>query len=208
MKEGAGVRKIGRRPFCLMNELMRYATALDGKAVRALPPVEKWNPPYCGELDLVIRRDGVWVHEGTPIGRAALVRLFSTVLRREGDRYFLVTPVEKLGITVEDAPFIAVLMRVEEDARPRRLIFTTNVGDETVADRDHPIDYRRSGPGLAPYVRVRAGLDARIARAVFYDLVALGETRDIEGEFVFGVASAGVFFPFGKHRDIVAGAAG
>lgn len=190
-----------------MNDLMRYAAALDGKSARALPPVEKWNPPYCGELDLVIRRDGVWVHEGTPIARAALVRLFSTVLRREGDRYFLVTPVEKLGIRVEDAPFIAVLMRVEEGAHARRLIFATNVGDETVADRDHPIDYRRSGPGLAPYIGVRAGLDARIARAVFYDLVALGETRDIEGETVFGVASAGVFFPFGKHRDIVAGTA-
>jgi hypothetical protein len=190
-----------------MNDLMRYAAALDGKAARALPPVEKWNPSYCGELDLVIRRDGIWVHEGTPIGRAALVRLFSTVLRRDGERYFLVTPVEKLGIKVEDAPFTAVLMRVEQDANGRRLIFTTNVGDEAAADAAHPIDYRVSRRGRAPYIRVRAGLDALIARAVFYDLVALGETRDIDGEAIFGVASAGVFFPFGKQNDIVAGAA-
>ncbi len=190
-----------------MTELLRYAAALDGKAARALPPVEKWNPPYCGELDLVIRRDGAWVHEGTPIGRAALVRLFSTVLRREGERYFLVTPVEKLGIKVEDAPFTAVLMRVEPGARGRRLIFTTNVGDEAAADAAHLIDYRVSGRGWAPYIRIRAGLDARIARAVFYDLVALGETRDIDGEAIFGVASAGVFFPFDKLSDIVVEAA-
>lgn len=190
-----------------MNDLLAYAAALDGKASRALPPVEKWNPPYCGELDLVIRRDGVWVHEGTPIGRAALVRLFSTVLRREGDRYFLVTPVEKLGIRVEDAPFTAVLMRVNEGPNERRLIFTTNVGDEIAADAHHPIEYRACGRSRAPYIRVRAGLDALVARAVFYDLVALGETRDIDGVAIFGVASAGVFFPFGRQSDIVAEAA-
>ncbi|MEO1135757.1 MAG: DUF1285 domain-containing protein, partial [Pseudomonadota bacterium] len=93
-----------------MTDLMRYAAKLDGAGGEALPPVEKWNPDYCGEIDLVIKRDGTWFHEGTPIGRARLVRLFSTVLRREGDRHYLVTPVEKLGITVEDAPFVGVLM--------------------------------------------------------------------------------------------------
>jgi hypothetical protein len=185
-----------------MTDLMRYAAALDGNEKRALPPVEKWSPPYRGDIDLTIRRDGVWVHEGTPINRARLVRLFSTVLRKEGDRYFLVTPVEKVGITVEDAPFIAVLMRLEGEGSDRRIIFTTNVGDETVAGPGHPIELRAGPAGLAPYVLVRAGLEARISRAVFYELVAAGETRDIDGEEWFGVASSGDFFRFGRADDI------
>jgi len=185
-----------------MTDLMRYAAMLDGGDRRPPPPVEKWNPDYCGEMDLTIRRDGVWVHEGTPIGRARLVRLLSTVIRKDGERFFLVTPVEKLGITVEDAPFLAVLMRIEGDGANRRLIFTTNVGDEVVADRDHPISYRASGNGKAPYVHVRAGLDALISRAVFYDLVAIGETRDIDGDIWFGAVSAGEFFPLDLAGDI------
>ncbi len=187
-----------------MNDLMRYASMLDGEAGRPLPPVEKWNPAYCGELDLTIRRDGVWVHEGTPIGRARLVRLFSTVIRKEGDRYFLVTPVEKLGIKVEDAPFVAVLMRIEGEGADRRITFTTNVNDEVVADCDHPIEYRAAPGGKAPYIRVRAALDALISRAVFYDLVAIGETRNIDGEAWFGIASSGAFFPFGRAGEIFA----
>lgn len=189
-----------------MTDLMRYAAALEGAGEKSLPPVEKWNPDFCGEIDLVIRRDGTWVHEGTPIGRARLVRLFSTVLRREGDDFFLVTPVEKMAITVEDAPFIAVLMRREGEGAAQRLIFTTNVGDETVAGEDHPIEFRKDpepGEG-APYIEVRAGLEARIARAVFYDLVELGETREINGEAAFGVRSDGVFFPFGPASEVYA----
>lgn len=185
-----------------MTDLMRYAAALEGKTARPLPPVEKWNPAYCGELDLTIRRDGVWIYQGTPIGRAPLVRLFSTVLRKEGDRYFLVTPVEKLGISVEDAPFVAVLMRVEKAEAGDRIVFTTNVGDEVAADAGHPVSYRESGKGRAPYVHVRAGLEALISRAVFYDLVAVGETRDIGGEDWFGVASSGEFFPFGRAGEV------
>lgn len=181
---------------------MRYAAMLSGDEKRPPPPVEKWNPAYCGEMDLTIRRDGVWVHEGTPVGRAKLVRLLSSVIRKDGERYFLVTPVEKLGIKVEDAPFLAVLMRVEGDGADRRLIFTTNVGDEVVANRDHPISYRPSEVGKAPYIHVRARLDALISRAVFYDLVSIGETRDIDGDLWFGVASAGEFFPFGLAGDI------
>lgn len=181
---------------------MRYAAQLGAEPKRPLPPVEAWSPPYCGELNLVIRRDGVWVHEGTPIGRALLVRLFSTVLRKEGDRYFLVTPVEKLGVVVEDAAFLAVLLRAEADAQGQRLVFTTNVGDEVVADKDHQIAFRGEGGRRAPYISVRAGLDARIARAVYYDLVALGETREIGGEQVFGVASCGEFFTFGYEGDV------
>jgi len=183
---------------------MRYAAALEGAGSRALPPVDKWNPEYCGEIDLVIRRDGVWVHEGTPIGRARLVRLFSTVLRKEGDRHFLVTPVEKIGIKVEDAPFVAVLARTEGEGEHRRIVFTTNVGDEVVADAGHPIEFRSSAGGKAPYVRVRGALDALVSRAVFYDLVALGETRDIDGVEQFGVTSAGAFFPFGPAAEIFA----
>jgi len=181
---------------------MRYAAALEDVEKRALPPVESWSPPDCGDIDLTIRRDGVWVYQGTPIHRARLVRLFSTVLRKDGDRHFLVTPVEKVGITVEDAPFIAVLMRVEGDGNGKRLIFTTNVGDEVAAGPDHPIEYRPGPAGRAPYVRVRARLDARIGRAIFYDLVAAGETRDIDGEEWFGVASSGDFFRFGRADDI------
>ena len=130
-----------------MTDLMRYAAALaDAEKGKGLPPVERWNPDYCGEIDLVIRRDGTWVHEGTPIGRARLVRLFSTVLKVENGRHFLVTPVEKLGIKVEDAPFVAVLMRAEGEGAARRLIFTTNVGDEVTADADHEIVFRKSLP--------------------------------------------------------------
>ena len=185
---------------------MRYAAKLEGKAGKSLPPVHLWNPEFCGDIDLVIKRDGTWFHEGTPIGRARLVRLFSTVLKREGDRHFLVTPVEKLEITVEDVPFIAVLMRREGEGENQRLTFTTNVGDEVTADGDHLLSFRKdpdSGEG-APYIDVRSGLEARIARAVFYDLVALGETHQIEGEEKFGIWSAGVFFPFGSAGDVFA----
>ncbi|MEM8937105.1 MAG: DUF1285 domain-containing protein [Pseudomonadota bacterium] len=182
-----------------MSDLMRYAAALEDMTGRAAAPVERWNPEFCGDINLVIKSDGVWFYEGTPIGRARLVHLFSTVLKREGDDYFLVTPAEKLGITVEDAPFVAVLMRQEETSNgQQRLVFTSNVGEEVVAGPDHPISFREvaeSGP-RAPYIEVRAGLEARVARAVYYDLVALGETRQIDGVELFGVASEGVFFPF------------
>ncbi len=183
---------------------MRYAAELGQQDGRKLPPVEKWNPAYCGELDLVIRRDGVWVHEGTPIGRAKLVRLFSTVIRKEGDRYFLVTPAEKLGITVEEAPFTAVLMRTEQGQQGPTIIFTTNVGDEVAAGPSNILTYRETPIGRAPFVRVRGNLDALVSRSVFYDLVRLGETRDIDGEAMFGVASSGAFFPFCKANGLSA----
>ena len=189
-----------------MTDLMRYAAKLEGAGEKSLPPVEKWNPEFCGEIDLVIKRDGAWFHEGTPIGRARLVRLFSTVLRREGDRHYLVTPVEKLEITVEDAPFVAVLMRREGAGTGQRLVFTTNVGDEVAVGPDHPLEFRKhaeTGEG-APYIDVRRGLEARVARAVFYDLVELGETREIDGVEMFGVWSGGVFFPFGPASEVYA----
>jgi hypothetical protein len=158
---------------------------------RGLPPVHLWNPAHCGEIDIRIRRDGVWFHEGTPIGREPLVRLFSTVLRLDPDGYHLVTPVEKLKITVEDAPFIAVRVDAEDGV----LRFLTNVGDEVEAGPDNPIrvttDPETGEP--APYVHVRRGLEARIRRPVFYELVEMAEDRD----GVTGVTSNGVFFPIG-----------
>lgn len=162
---------------------------------RGLPPVHLWNPAHCGEIDIVIRRDGTWMHEGSPIGRKELVRLFSAVLRKDPDGYHLVTPVEKLRITVEDAPFHAVRV----DAAEGVLTFTTDVGDETVAGEQNPIrvetDPVTGEP--APYVHVRRGLEARIGRAVFYELVEMAEERETAEGPQLGVVSDGVFFPLG-----------
>src|SRR5258708_1345221 len=134
---------------------------------RALPPVEKWHPAHCGEIDIRIARDGTWFHQGSPIGRKELVRLFSTILRKDPDGFVLVTPGEKMRIVVEDAPFVAVLLDVEGEGREQRLTFTTNVGDQTVAGAANPIRVETdAGSGEpAPYVHVRRGLEARIARA-------------------------------------------
>jgi hypothetical protein len=169
------------------------AASAKAAARKGPPPVHLWNPPFCGDLDMRIARDGTWFYMGTPIGREALVRLFASVLRKDGDKYFLVTPVEKVGITVDDAPFVAVDFRREGD----RLVFTTNVGDETAAGPDHPIrvvrDPETGEP--SPYVHVRADLEALIDRKSFYRLVELGETREVDGVAWFGVASGGAFFP-------------
>lgn len=174
------------------------AAEAEGKKTKGLPPVHKWNPPFCGDLDMRIARDGTWFYLGTPIGRERLVRLFSTVLRHDEDgKYYLVTPVEKVGITVDDAPFLAVAMKVEGEGKNQVLTFTTNVGDETVAGTEHPmrfvIDAETGEP--APYVHVRARLEALINRAVFYDLVELGVEERHEGRQWFGIWSGGVFFP-------------
>ena len=160
---------------------------------KGLPPVHLWNPAHCGEIDIVIRRDGLWFHEGTPIGREALVRLFSTVLRLDPDGFHLVTPVEKLRITVEDAPFVAVRV----DRAGEALRFVTNVGDEVEAGPDNPIrvetDPETGEP--APYLHVRRGLEARIARPVFYELVETAEERETEAGRQLGVRSNGCWFP-------------
>lgn len=160
---------------------------------RGLPPVEKWNPPFCGDLDMRIARDGTWFYLGTPIGRHELVKLFSTIIRRDGDDYFLVTPVEKVGITVEDAPFVAV----DFDQTDEGLRFVTNVGDTAIAGVDHPIrvlrDQETGEP--SPYILIRRNLEALIDRKSFYRLVDLGEVALHDGVEWFGLRSSGVFFP-------------
>ena len=169
------------------------------------PPVHLWNPPYCGEMDMRIARDGTWFHEGTPIGRAPLVKLFASILKLEDGRYYLVTPVEKLGITVEDAPFIVVDFRLEEGEHGAELTFTTNVGDEVTAGPDHPMRMGRdpTTPNPAPYVMVRRGLEARVDRKSFYRLIELGEVADHAGEAWFGLWSCGTFFPVMREADLV-----
>ncbi|WEF23093.1 DUF1285 domain-containing protein [Paracoccus sp. S3-43] len=161
--------------------------AAASKASRGgLPPVHLWNPPFCGDLDMEIRADGTWFYQGTPIGRPAMVRLFSTILRREGDRFFLVTPVEKVGIRVVDAPFVAV----DADILPDAVAFVTNVGDRVTAGPDHPITLRGTADAPRPYVHVRAGLEALIDRKTFYRLAAAA-TEDAGRS---GIRSGGAFF--------------
>jgi hypothetical protein len=163
-----------------------------------LPPVDRWNPPFCGDLDMEIRSDGTWFYMGTPIGRQPLVRLFSTVLRKDDDgKTYLVTPVEKVGIRVQDAPFIAVEMAANGAGREQTLTFRTNVGDVVEVGPDHPlrfVDEDRTG-GLKPYVLVRGRLDALVARPVMYELVGHGEEIDIDGRTMFAVRSRGETYP-------------
>jgi hypothetical protein len=173
------------------------AVAAQAKAMKSLPPIERWNPPYCGEIDMAIRRDGSWTYMGTPIGRPALVRLFSTILRHEEDgSYVLVTPAERVGIRVEDAPFLAVLMSTEGGGKRQTLRFTTNVADEVSAGPEHGLRFvidPETGE-VASYILVRGRLEARINRPVYYDLVALGCDEAVNGRIHFGVWSGGVFF--------------
>ncbi|MCF6367417.1 DUF1285 domain-containing protein [Rhizobium halophilum] len=170
-----------------------------------LPPVEKWNPPFCGDLDMKIRADGIWFYMGTPIGRQPLVRLFSTVLRKDEDgKTYLVTPVEKVGIEVEDAPFLAVEMNVSERDGQQVLTFRTNVGDVVEAGPDHPLRFEMTGghAELKPYLLVRGRLEALVSRAVMYDLVALGGTVSIDGEEMFAVRSGDEIFPVMPAREL------
>jgi len=158
---------------------------------RGLPPVHLWNPTHCGDIDIVIRKDGQWFHEGSPIGREAMVRLFSTILRKDPDGFHLVTPVEKLRITVEDAPFLAVRVDQTENG----LVFLTNVGDQVEAGPGHEIrvDMDPKSGEPRPYLHVRSGLEALITRPVFYELVGWAEDRDGQLQ----ISSGGVWFSLG-----------
>jgi hypothetical protein len=180
------------------------ATGLDGLASNARsasgkgpPPVHLWNPPFCGDLDMRIATDGTWYYLKTPIGRPALVKLFASVLKREGDKYFLVTPVEKVGISVEDAPFMAVELKVEQGESGRILHFRTNVDDWVACGPGHALRFEPEPDtgGLKPYLHVRRELWAKVSRPLFYDLVDMGEEQKIGGEAMFGIASGGEFFP-------------
>jgi hypothetical protein len=182
------------------------AGAVGEVAAKGAPPVHLWNPPFCGDLDMRIAADGTWYYLKTPIGRPALVKLFGSVLKREGDKYYLVTPVEKCGIVVDDAPFLAVELKVETQASGRILHFRTNVDDWVACGRQHALRFEPEPEtgGLKPYLHVRAELWAKVTRALFYDLVELGEERGVGAERMFGIASDLEFFamqPAASLRD-------
>jgi hypothetical protein len=187
-----------------MSEQNSVSPSADGIAAAAraakgkgLPPVHLWNPPFCGDLDMRIARDGTWFYLGTPIGRFELVKLFSSILRRDGEDYFLVTPVEKVGITVEDAPFVAVDFEVQGEGTDQILTFETHVGDLAIAGADNPIRITRDAETgePSPYVLIRTNLEALIDRKSFYRLIDLGAHHDHAGESWFGLWSSGQFFP-------------
>lgn len=169
------------------------------KADKGLPPVHLWDTPFCGDIDMRIARDGTWYYMGTPIGRKPMVKLFSTIIRRDGDDYFLITPVEKVGIKVDDAPFVAVTLEVEGQGEQQVLRFTSNVDESITAGSEHPlrveIDPTTQEP--APYLLVRRNLEALIHRNVFYQLVELAVSRTLDGQDWLGVWSSGEFFLIG-----------
>ncbi|MBA2401738.1 MAG: DUF1285 domain-containing protein [Bradyrhizobium sp.] len=173
-------------------------------AGRGLPPVHLWNPPFCGDLDMRIAGDGTWFYMGTPIGRPALVRLFSTILKREDGKHFLVTPVEKVGIRVDDAPFLAVEMQNEQAERGGRLLrFRTNVDDWVPCDGGHRLRFEMAADGgLTPYLHVRSDLWAKVTRALYYDLVDMGEERVVDGQPMFGIESGGEFFAMADAKQV------
>jgi uncharacterized protein len=184
-------------------KLLRGLEGLAAAPKRGPAPVHLWNPPFCGDIDMRIAGDGTWFYNGSPIGRPPLVQLFASILRRDEDRFVLVTPVERVGIRVDDAPFLAVELIVGHANGAPSLTFRTNVEDLVTVDQDHPLRFER-GPaaGLKPYVLVRGGLWALVKRALYYDLAALGRTEERAGEDWFGVWSSGVFFPMAKAAEL------
>lgn len=208
MADGSGhsdaTMRSEKNPAGALEQVTRAATQAAGKG---LPPVHLWNPPFCGDIEMRIARDGTWYYANSPIGRLPLVKLFSTILRKDPERYVLVTPVERVGIEVEDAPFLAVEMAVEETAGGRSLRFRTNVDDWVTVGPGHPMRFEDgASDGLKPYVLVRGDLWALVKRALFYDLVDLGTNQDVEGTQMFGVASGGEFYPM-MRADELEGAA-
>jgi uncharacterized protein len=179
------------------------AGAVKTASSKGPPPVHLWNPAYCGEIDMRIATDGSWFYQKTPIGRPALVKLFASIMKREGDRYFLVTPVEKCGITVDDAPFLAVELRIIPAPAGRLLRFRTNVDDWVPCDSAHRLRFEAAADGgLTPYLHVRADLWAKVTRALYYDLVDMGEERMVDGRPMFGVASSGEFFAMADAEQV------
>ena len=176
--------------------LDRLGAAAGAARGKGPPPVERWNPPFCGDIPMRIAADGTWFYNGTPIGRPALVKLFASILRKDPDRFVLVTPVERVGITVEDAPFLAVEMAVEGEGGERTIAFRTNVDDLVPVDPAHPLRFETvEGGGVKPYLRVRGDLWALVTRSLAYDLIELAEERDCGGKVLFGVTVGDAFFP-------------
>jgi len=202
-KTGQEERRVGR-PGGQKDGLTGIAAMLPREGGKGLPPIHLWNPPFCGDIDMRIAADGTWFYEKTPIGRIGLVKLFSSVLKREGDKYFLVTPVEKVGIVVDDAPFMAVELKVEDAAEGRTLNFRTNVDEWIAAGPGHALRFEEDAGngGLAPYLHVRSELWAKVTRALFYDLVELGEERDVGGKAMFGVVSRGEFYAMAEASSL------
>lgn len=183
-------------PLKGLNDVSRELAKAKGAA-----PVHLWNPPFCGDINMRISADGVWHYMNSPIGRMPLVKLFSSILRLDDDRkYYLVTPVEKCGIIVDDAPFLAIRMRADGEGSSQVITFETQVDDEVAVGPEHSLRFvdEAGTDGLKPYVLIRRNLEALVSRAVFYDLVALGT---VEGEW-FGVWSSGLFFPMKKAADV------
>ena len=184
-------------------QALRGLAEATGRGKRGPAPVHLWDPPDCGDIDMRIAADGTWFYCGSPIGRLPLVQLFASILRKDGDRYVLVTPVEKVGLKVDDAPFLAVELKVEGEGADIGLTFRTNVDDTATADDQHPLRFEHgAAEGLKPYVRVRDNLWALVKRALYYDLVALGTTETWRDEAWFGVRSRGVFFPMCRISEI------
>ncbi len=202
---GPGLESEGRETTGL-DDLTAAATdaAKASASGRGLPPVHLWNPPFCGDLDMRIAGDGTWFYMGTPIGRPALVRLFSTILKREDGKHFLVTPVEKVGIRVDDAPFLAVEMQNEQSERGGRLLrFRTNVDDWVPCEGSHRLRFEMAADGgLTPYLHVRSDLWAKVTRALYYDLVDMGEERVVDGSPMFGIESGGEFFAMADAKEV------
>lgn len=194
MSGGGGLDRIARAAG---------AARRDESAPRNLPPVHLWDPPYCGDIGMKIARDGTWFYQGSPISRPAMVKLFSSILRKDPDRHVLVTPVEKVHVEVEDAPFLAVEMQVKQGEDGPELHFRTNVDDMVRVDEDHPLRFEQAeAAGIKPYVLVRGGLWALVTRALFYDLVELAEVRDVDGTGMIGVPSSGRFFAISPAADL------
>ena len=177
------------------NRIAGLEALLRSQAGKGPAPVEKWHPPYCGDIGMRIRSDGVWLYQGSPIGRMALVKLFASVLRKDADgKHYLVTPAEKVDVGVDDAPFLAVEMEVRGSGPAQSLTFRTNVDDIAEAGPQHPLRFvvEPGSGGLKPYLLVRGRLEALVTRALYYDLVELAVTGE---ELGLGLWSGGSFFP-------------
>ena len=190
--------------FIVKPSAENIAAAAKAAGKKGPAPVHLWNPPFCGDLDMEIRRDGTWWYLGTPMGRMGLVKLFSSIIRKDGDDYFLVTPVEKVGIRVVDAPFVATDFTATGQGRDQILTFTTHVDDEATAGPDHPIRVVRDAATgePSPYIHIRANLEALIDRKTFYRIIDLCVHEDHEGERWFGLWSSGIFFPIIPSADL------